>query len=132
MLLPNVRRLLLCFVVRNPQPIPWSWARSRADVFHVYISIQLFNLSSLHLIQLAAQQGAKDLLLPQNTSHREIFQHITGIYLYCLRLYTTHKVLSYMLCHCSRIIIFIAYSFVHLVHFWSMQVSKIKIFGFLK
>ena len=25
-----------------------------ADVSHVYISIQLFNLSSLHLIQLAA------------------------------------------------------------------------------
>ena len=36
-----------------------------ADVSHVYISIQLFNLSSLHLIQLAAQQGAKDLWLPQ-------------------------------------------------------------------
>ena len=44
-------------------------APALADVSLVYISIQLFNLSSEHLIQLAAQRGAKDLPTPQKICH---------------------------------------------------------------
>ena len=79
--------IIALFCSKKSPTHPSVWAMSRADVFHVYISIQLFNLSSLHLIQLAAQQGAKDLLLPQNTEHREIDgstirNHLHGYFTY--------------------------------------------------
>ena len=40
--------------VLSPESAAVAAVAAVADVSHVYISIQLFNLSSLHLIQLAA------------------------------------------------------------------------------
>ena len=54
------REFLILFIVNHRSHV-WlegSPAELGADVPRVYISIQLFNLSSLHLIQLAAPRGA--------------------------------------------------------------------------